>query len=179
MKKTLFLYIVFIILITLSGCNKSAVSVCNNVLDGAKKGLVFKNLLGTNYITDDFEKFFDNSPMADTTFITESILLPEYFDSYKYLSSNSHSKLTVHRSVKISSLGEKGSSTYEFLMSYYLKEKNARLENGRIYYEEGEAEIVSLEYLIVGIKRYKLTIYCMKQEKDWKIFKAFYETINI
>lgn len=179
MKKLFTLSIFFVFIITLNGCTKSAESVCNKVLNAAKKGVLFNNLLGTNYINDDYRKYFDNSPKEDITYLTEIILLPEYFDSYKFLSSKSHSNLVVHRSANLSIFGAKGSKGYEDSKSYYLSKEKARLENETVYYEEGEAEILSLEYLIEGKNRHKLTIYCMKQEKDWKIYMAYYEPIRI
>ena len=179
MKKLFNLSVLFVFIITLNSCTKSAESVCNKVLNAAKKGVLFNKLLGTNFINDDYKKYFDHSPLEDTTYITDIVLLPEYFESYKFLSSKTIGNMPVHRSVDLTIFGAKGTNGYESSKTYYLGLKNAYQKNEKVYYEEEEAEISSLEYLIEGRNRYKLTIYCMKQDEGWKIYLAYYEQIRI
>ncbi len=167
------------ILLFLIGCN-NAENSCNTVLNGAKKGAVFTDIMETKFINNKYKQYFDYSPKCDTTPITNNIIIPQYFESFKFLSSKDLGTEVIHKSMNIDKLKNLGIKDFDDFKEHLMQKENAQLKDGNIFYTEGEAKIKQMTYeLKSDSKRYILKIICLNKGEGWKIFNAFYLPISM
>lgn len=179
MKKLLYIFIFSLAAFSLGSC--SSKTTCNKILDAAKDGNLYNTFTGKQMINADYyyDYFGDDPSEYNSTRFSKTFYIPQYFDSYKFLSKSKIRRVPLHTTMDLKIIGKPGESIYQEMKKFCLdKDDNAWIENEIVYYVDGKIETQRLEYLIKkGGTRFRQSFLCVKKDGDWLIYLAVFEKV--